>query len=374
MQPLERSIDLPVSFFEKLVQASIDGMIVLDNDMHVMIWNDQAAIITGIAAASAIGKAIVALQPEINTNGSVSKALLHAKRGFASFVPANENISTVSKYESHYIPISEEGKTIGILHLLHDVSHRIRTEEELKRLNQSLLQKNQELKKKNALLQALFHITAHDLKEPMRRIYTAIEILLNSEVKRFSNSGKLHFRQIQGALQRIGFLADDILSLSQDAESITQLSDINLNELLQVAIKRIDKNIRSKEAKVTSGVLPVYHGHPTMLMQLIQQLLLLSLQYLKQPGGEVHVDGRIIEGDRIQHPQADARSAYLRLYIGIDAEDIEPAEAVDANVSAAASNDLDLCSKIVALHEGFTTTSLKKNNTHAFHCYLRIGS
>jgi PAS domain S-box-containing protein len=241
-----------ILFFEKLVDASIDGIMVMDTDLRVLLWNSHNELVKGISRKEVVGRKLMDVQPEIEQSADVSEAIRHALIGFASFVPASHGTTGNGYYEDHYLPLkNNEGDVIAILNIRHDVAHRIKAENELKELNRFLETNNRELKQRTAELQVFSHITSYDFKEPLRRIYTAVEMLVTQESENFSERGKQYFKQVQGAVQRIGLLADDILSYSRLDIQKTVFAEVDLNEVLDLVKKRMDEPINKTNALIT---------------------------------------------------------------------------------------------------------------------------
>jgi light-regulated signal transduction histidine kinase (bacteriophytochrome) len=57
-------------------------------------------------------------------------------------------------------------------------------------LNMTLERKNKELEEKNEEITSFAFIASHDLKEPLRKLYTFSDWLLNRELENLSDTGK----------------------------------------------------------------------------------------------------------------------------------------------------------------------------------------
>ena len=58
-------------------------------------------------------------------------------------------------------------------------------------------------------LSQLTHIASHNIRGPIREIYTTVEGLLRTEAGTISNHGRASFRRIQSSLNRMNLLLDD---------------------------------------------------------------------------------------------------------------------------------------------------------------------
>lgn len=337
----------PPAFLSKIVQASIDGIVVTDCNNIVCLWNKQAEAFTGISSPEALGRPISEIMPHTDAT-PVMLAMERAKAGFTSFIPAEQNPYPSHNYESHYTPVMDGSEVVAVMHLLHDVSHRIKKEQELKSLNDILVQNNHALNRHAAALSAFSHITNRELREPMRKMYTAVELLLNNEGRKLSPAGKEHLRQFQVSLQRINLLTDDMLSFF-DAHG-ENTTDVDLNELLATVMKRLHRNIETQKTIIHADVLPTIYGKKTVLVYLFRQLLSMILRAVKQKGAEI----------RITHEQK-MQGGVPVLFIGI-------------RITKAAQFDeahLSFCNTLASLHEGWIETGATEDGTQEVKCFLR---
>jgi len=372
--------ELSLCLVEKVIQSSIDGIIVLDKEEIVLAWNTRAAVFTGIPEERALGRSIGEVMPAIHSSLTVHSALSNAAKGFSSFVPADQNICGSGVYESHYLPIMEGEEVMGVLHVLHDVSHRVKTENELRALNKSLAEKNRELKKYSAELSAFTHLTSNELRDPMRKIYTAIELLMREEGRRLSDEGKRYFRQIQGSVQRISLLADDILSLSDLDNRKDRLSEIDLNSIFLIAEKRLQEQISRSCAVISCGPLPMYRGYQPMLIQLFKHLLENALKF-RDPGTKpvISISAENLPGSSIRHRHANPKSDYTVLHFTDNGIGFDPEYArtifrmfcrLNGNDYPGTGCGLALCKKITVMHGGFIGAESSPGKGSSFHCYL----
>jgi PAS domain S-box-containing protein len=371
-------------FHEKMIDASIDGIIALDKHLRITLWNRHTEKTTQLDRADVTGRSVLDVLPGMRDCIPAMEALLRAQDGFASFVPADKNFCDNAELESHFIPITNTiGNVTGILCIQHDVAHRIKAEGELQRLNESNGNKNRELKRRNAELQALAYGTGNDLKEPLRRIYTAIEMMTMQDVTRIPEKERIQLRQLQAAVQRVGLLADDMVSFSKlDADKI-EFEDLDLNGILSIALKKIETELVKANAVVKAEPLPVYHGHRNMLVQLFRSFLSNAVKF--QHAGtvpEITIDTEKIGGNTLRHTDADPSAVYLVIRFsdnGIGFEDKYRERIFNANMRinrgqySGTGNGLALAMKIAQMHGGFIVAESRPGTGSVFSCFLKQG-
>lgn len=359
--------------------ASIDGMIVLDPDLNVTLWNARMEEMTGIARSEATGKKLPELMPASFEALEVQEAIGHARMGLGYFLPAANTAG--GYYEEHYLPLKDAGGAVtGILVIRHDVSHRVKAENELKDLNSSLEAKNKTLNQRNAELQVFSHITSHEFKEPLRKIYTVLEMTLTQEAAGFTERGRQYFKQMQAAVQRIGLLADDIASYSRLDDERAAFRDVNLQDVFDLVLKRLDEPITLSGAVITASSLPMYRGHRLMLIQLFQHLLGNAVKF-QEAGHQpiISVTAMCVSGAEVSDPRADENASYLKLDfadngIGFKRKYRERIfdvfMRIGGNRFPGNGTGLALCQKIAGLHGGFITAESNPGEGSVFSCFL----
>src|SRR5690606_8487114 len=88
-------------------------------------------------------------------------------------------------------------------------------EESLATLNASLEEKNTELRRSNEELTSFNYVASHDLQEPLRKIKTFSDLLLNRERENLSAAGREWIDRISTSAARMQKLIGDLLSFSR---------------------------------------------------------------------------------------------------------------------------------------------------------------
>ncbi|MCD6062199.1 MAG: domain S-box protein [Flavipsychrobacter sp.] len=368
-----------------LNDASIDQVLAFDTNMQVISWNRTCEQLTGISKEEIVGKHLLEVFPEIAANEEVMKAINNALKGFKTFVPANKGSYRGGYFESHFIPLKDDqDEVFGVMNIKHDVSHRVKVENELKQLNKALARKNKELKQKNADLVSFTHVAGHDLKEPLRKIYTFVEMILTEDGRRLSEKSRGYFKRIQSAAQRMGLLTDDILAFGQISETEGPTTDVDLNQVLEHAKLQLSELIANKQAVIDAGELPVVKGYCGLLKQVMAHMLTNAIKF-QHDGNIPHiaVSCGLVKGNEIKHTEASPDVTYARISfadngIGFDKKYTPKIFQVfqrlhDSNKYPGTGIGLAFCKKIVELHNGFITVESEPGNGSTFHCFLPDG-
>jgi light-regulated signal transduction histidine kinase (bacteriophytochrome) len=116
-------------------------------------------------------------------------------------------------------PIFEEGRYIGSLGMVSNVTQRRQAEEQVRQLNQQLerriAERTAQLEFSNRELEAFAYSVAHDLRAPLRSVSNFSLALSEDCADSLDDVGQDYLRRIRASAQRMSELIDGILSLSR---------------------------------------------------------------------------------------------------------------------------------------------------------------
>src|SRR5690606_6453902 len=85
---------------------------------------------------------------------------------------------------------NKDGGVIGFTKVTRDLTDKKRSEEKLMSASLTLEQKNKELERINEELSSFAYISSHDLQEPLRKIQTFSDRILELEYNNLSEKGR----------------------------------------------------------------------------------------------------------------------------------------------------------------------------------------
>jgi PAS domain S-box-containing protein len=168
----------------------------------------------------------------------------------------------------------EAGKPLQILGAALDISKR-------KDMEKSLLQNSFQLQQSNASLEEFAYVASHDLKEPLRKISTFGDRLVNTQIDNLSDDGKIYLKKIVDASQRMQTMINDLLSISMITGD-RSFQQFSLQNILQDVIQTLEFKIEQKNAIITFDELPEAHIVPSQFRQLFQNLISNSLKFITE--------------------------------------------------------------------------------------------
>jgi signal transduction histidine kinase len=362
--------------------ANMDQCLVLDTELRIISWNRACELVTGIGRELAIGKQYHEINESAVIAPAIAEALDLALQGFQSFVPWEKASHSGGYYEQHFIPLRDDSNAVfGILNIIHDVAHRIKAEQELKRLNKTLSHKNKELKHRGEELASFNWIASHDLKEPLRKIYFFIEMVATKEGNKLSDTARSNLRRAQSAVQRMGLLTDDIVTFSEAVAPTESLAMVSLQELHNNALELHKKTIEDSAAIIETSALPTITGYPQMLQHLWNHLLGNAIKFHQEGARpEVVISSEEVAGDRLETLDADHNATYYCLSfkdngIGIAPEFQEKIFGMFQRLHPQGTYrgtgmGLPICQKVAEAHGGFIQVESVEGEGSVFRCYL----
>ena len=182
-----------------------------------------------------------------------------------------------------------------------EVAVRQRAEDEVRKLNDALevrvTERTAQLTSANRELEAFSYSVSHDLRAPLRHILGYAE-MLNQPPAPITDEARQHYLQvISQSATRMGELIDDLLDFSRTARAEMRKMTVDLDQTVQVSLNDVadetkDRNIAWKINHLGQGF-----GDPSMLRQVVVNLLTNALKFTRTrspaeieigciPGGE----------------------------------------------------------------------------------------
>ncbi len=278
-QMLERS-----RYAETIIDSSIDRIMVYDADFNIIGWNKRSELGTGMSKEQMMGKNFFELFPRVTEDKVLTKAFRAAAAGNYTHVLARKGVYSPAFYEHFFISLKkEDGTTYAVLHTMHDVSHMVHQKEELRELNRILAQKNKELEEKSEEIGSFAFIASHDLREPLRKLHTFSDWLLQREGDRMSETGKNFIKKIALSVRRMDMLIEDVLTLAKIGSDRKREIKIDLNAVLERVVGNMKDYLREKGAELIVDVLPVISGNDNQIFYLFRNLISNAVKF--QPPG-----------------------------------------------------------------------------------------
>lgn len=366
------------------------AIIYLTKEGIVENWNKGAEKIKGYKAEEIIGKSFENFYTEEDRTSNLPKYLLKQTTKYGRYgqegwrvrkdgTPFWANVAITAIH-------NEAGDIIGFSKVTHDLTAKKEAEDKLKLNAAELEQKNQELEKMNKELQSFAYISSHDLQEPLRKIQTFSNLIIDKEFENLSENGKDKFKRMQNAAQRMQTLINDLLAYSRTSNQDIVLTKTNLNDIIEDVIEDLKEEIQLK-----SVILEAEKIHcdveviPFQFHQLMYNLVSNSLKFSRPDlTPKIIIKCEINQGGKMKNDTLDVNRDYCHITfsdngIGFDQQYSEKIFEVFQRLHGKETYEgtgigLAIVKKIIDNHKGVITAKGEIGKGATFDIYIPVES
>jgi|GEM_PF-5776425 len=261
----------------QFVLDSVRAKIWYKDDKNVILRaNKPAAESMGITVAEATGADTYDLFPEmakkyheddleVIESGSPKLDIIE------KFMPRGLEPSWVKTDKIPYI--DPETSKRNLLVVAMDITALKLQEQVVNDLNRELERNNMRLTTANHSLEQFAHVASHDLQEPLRKLMQFTEYLAQDCGDDLSEDGRYFVEVISSSARRMRQLVRDILLLSSASGKELKRVPIELGEVMGSILQDVEIAASEAGAEVTFDTLPVIDGDPTLVNQLLHNLV-----------------------------------------------------------------------------------------------------
>lgn len=166
--------------------------------------------------------------------------------------------------------------------LAEELNQRLEREVEARRTAEARLKEfNRKLRESNEDLESFAYVASHDLQEPLRKIRTFGDRLVERCGDDLNERGRDYLARMVGASGRMSQLIDDLLAYSRVNTRVQPMREIDLNRVVREVLIALQMQIDETGAEIEVGELPVIRGDPSQMRQLFQNLIGNALKFRK---------------------------------------------------------------------------------------------
>jgi PAS domain S-box-containing protein len=374
--------------FRQLINNAPDAVIVIDDHSKILLWNPKAEQIFGWNAEEMIGRSLVeTIIPESFRDAHSMGIKRLRETGEEHMLNKTIEITAMNKKgQEFYIDLSisrsqREGKPVFIS-FIRDISKAKEIDIELEENRKELSLKNIELEKNNQELTSFNYIASHDLQEPLRKIRTYSNRIIEKHYDTLPDDAKEYFDRMINSAARMQKLIDDLLSFSRttSAEKVFEYADLNI--LLEQAKNSIKHIMDDHQATVVSKcALPILKVIPFQFQQLLENIIGNAIKYSRPgvppvitiscdtvSGKQYTLEGALKEKNYHQISIADNGIGFEQQYSRKIFELFQRLHG--KNEYSGTGIGLAICKKIAENHHGFMTAHGKPGAGAVFNIFI----
>jgi PAS domain S-box-containing protein len=261
-----------------VLETAPDAFAITDSHGVVTAWNPAAETMFGWSADEAIGKRlenliIPAHLADAHTQGLARRAATGQVRLSSDVVqvPAVRRDGSDLQVELSLGSFGWHGER-RFHAFLRDVTEREHARQRLAQANSDLAQANEELDRFTAMV-------AHDLKSPLTAIAGYTEVLEDTASANRGHQEQAALSAITRATTRMRVMIDDLLDYARAANEPLTLRPVDLNPVIDELAAEIRASA-TRPVRITREQLPTVEAHPTLLRQVLANLLGNAAKYV----------------------------------------------------------------------------------------------
>ncbi len=373
--------------FKHLISNAPDAVIVINTASIITLWNPKTVEIFGWTAEEVIGKPlsdtiIPARYKQAHEQGM--KRFLHS--GVSKILNQTLELTacTKARQELHIsLTISEtrQGGDQAFIAFLRDISLQKNTQLELQKKTALLEYKNLELERINKELESFNFAASHDLQEPLRKIQTYTDRILDRTKNILPPHIESDFNKILASSKRMRSLIEDLLSFSQNTIKTEDTTPVDLNEMIEEVKSSFINNLEEKKVQIKVDKLPVVNVVSFQFLQLFINLISNAVKYQQDNiAPQINITSAIVDSGSLNISGVLTNKKYLEISFadnGIGFEQ-EYAEKIFDLFTRLHGKDkysgtgigLATCKKIIHNHHGFIKAESIVGKGSTFLIYL----
>jgi PAS domain S-box-containing protein len=361
------------------------GIVTTDSELKVVGWNHWMEEHTGKRATEVIGQSLLDLFPELRDRrldrnykwaleGQV-RLLSQALHGYLLTMPAvsSEHGTPQMQQAVRISPLSHEGRVIGTLTIIEDVTERVAREAELQaqledrsRLLSNEKQARSDAERANRLKDEFLATISHELRNPLNAIMGWAHMM---------RLGKLTPANVERAVETIyrnaksqNQLVADLLDVSRIISGKLRL-DVRTVDLLYIVNAAIDSIRPAAEAKgirlqpiLDSSVGPI-SGDADRLQQIVWNLLTNAVKFTPK-GGRIQIQLQRVNS-HVEIVVTDSGIGISKEFLPHVFDRFRQADASTTRIHGGLGLGLSIVHQLVDLHGGTVSVHSEGENKGA---------
>ncbi|WP_375802030.1 ATP-binding protein [Salinibacter sp.] len=277
----EEALQTSRDLLSSVLSSSLDGIIVYSAirdaddsivDFECVMVNPQAEKLIGSAAEDVVGVRLREAMPKQEEKGFFED--------YCEVVESGEPVEREVRYDTddldawfHVMAVKVDD---GVAVTYRDITER-------KEAARAMAAANAKLERRNRALRDFAYIASHDLQEPLRKVRSFSNLVLEDYGDAVDEAGRHYLERMQDAAERMSQLINDLLTYSRITTRAQPFELIDLETVAQNVCNDLEFQIDDVNGTVEIGDLPSIEADPTQMRQLLQNLVGNGLKF-HEPG------------------------------------------------------------------------------------------
>jgi PAS domain S-box-containing protein len=263
-----------------ILESISDAFLALDPEWQITHVNAAAERTLRLSRAQLVGQVLWDVYPAVRG----TELETQYRRAMTERVPTQ-----VEQYQGVWGQWLEirvyPGRDGGLSVFFQDVSERKRIEDEIRRNNQALKAANEDLEQ-------FAYSLSHDLREPLRTVYSFCQLLQRDYSGQFDPRAETMIGFCLEGAKRMDALINDLLGYMHTASTEETVEPIPIQSAIEASLLNLQTAIEESLAQVTFDPMPVIRIARVHAQQIFQNLIGNALKYRASAPPRVHVGAR----------------------------------------------------------------------------------
>ena len=268
-------------------------------------------------------------------------------------------------YLNYSIVLDDDNNPLHFLTYIRDITERKKLEDALKGYSKELegrvKERTQALERSNKDLEEFAYLASHDLQEPLRKITTFGDRIIEKQDS-LSEESRDYLERMQKAAWRMAQYIHDLLEYSRVAQQPKHYEQISLGKIVTQVMDDLSQQIKNVNAIIHVEELPALEVDPVQFPKLIQNLLSNAMKYHREDvAPTINITSSFLENAKKWQIEVSDNG------IGIEekyySRIFKPFERLHGRSAYEGTGiGLAICEKIIHRHNG--TITVQKNQPH----------
>nr|WP_262512030.1 ATP-binding protein [Spirosoma pollinicola] len=245
-------------------------------DFRYILQNQAKRQRTGRSDEQVVGHTMLEIFPIVKVNGLFDEYVEVLKTGR----PFRQDIPFDYGHGSGWYNVSAVKRNNGMVLTIQDKTAEKEAEEKLRINQRQLEQAFAGLKAANEHLQQFAYVASHDLQEPLRKIQSFGDLLLNQYTTELPDTAGDLLRRMQNAAVRMSALIRSILAFSRLTTHQQPFTSVSLSDVVAGVLDDQERVIQQRNARINLDALPTVMADAVQMQQLFSHLIGNALKYV----------------------------------------------------------------------------------------------
>ncbi|MBI4781046.1 MAG: CHASE3 domain-containing protein [Oscillatoriophycideae cyanobacterium NC_groundwater_1537_Pr4_S-0.65um_50_18] len=287
----ERLLRESRSMLQAIANHVVDGVIILDEDRQIELFNPTASKMFGYEILEVKYKSLDMLfsDPVLKTYEEDRKGRFVGSQQWKTM--GLRKVGSPFPVEISISDLQVEDRLIVIIRdisMAEDAQAKLKARaDELVRLAAILAQTNSSLEDRNKELEQFAYVASHDLKAPLRAIANLSEWIEEDLGTQIPEENRYQMQLLRGRVMRMESLINGLLDYSRVGRTQTPVEMVNVNDMLADVLDSLDPP-QSFTVKIQPDM-PVFTTKRILLRQVFANLISNAIKHHDRPDGTIAV-------------------------------------------------------------------------------------